>query len=116
MRRESRAALPGGHNAPVPAFGEITAPLLIVGLAPGLKGANFTGRPFTGDGAGEALYPALLEAGLARGAYAARADDGLVLMGCRITNAVRCVPPGNAPTGQEVRTCGAFLRAGRSAR
>jgi uracil-DNA glycosylase len=111
MRADNARALPGGWNAPVPSFGALGAPLLIVGLAPGLKGANFTGRPFTGDGAGQALYPALAEAGLARGAYAARADDGLELIGCRITNAVRCVPPGNAPTTQEVRTCGGFLRA-----
>lgn len=100
---------PGWHNAPVPSFGALDARLLIVGLAPGRRGANATGRPFTGDWAGELLYPTLLDHGFARGSYAAKADDGLVLAGARITNAVRCVPPENKPTGAEARACGDFL-------
>lgn len=111
MRAGNRAALPGGWNAPVPSFGPLGARVLVVGLAPGLRGANFTGRPFTGDGAGDVLYPALARNGLARGTYGARANDGLEMAGCRITNAVRCVPPGNKPTGAEIRACGGFLRA-----
>lgn len=111
FRRENREKFPEGHNAPVPSFGDINAPLLIVGLAPGLRGANRTGRPFTGDGAGEFLFPMLLDVGLAAGRYAARADDGLRLLRCRITNAVRCVPPANRPTPVEVRNCNGFLRS-----
>jgi len=98
-------------NAPVPSFGTLDAPLLIVGLAPGLRGANRTGRPFTGDGAGDLLYPSLLQFGLAEGTYDRRADDGLSLKGVRITNAVRCVPPGNKPVGAEIAACNAFLAA-----
>jgi uracil-DNA glycosylase family 4 len=82
---------------------------LIVGLAPGLKGANRTGRPFTGDHAGEILYATLLRFGFARGAYRAAPDDGLELIDCRITNAVRCVPPANRPLGDEVSACRRFL-------
>jgi uracil-DNA glycosylase family 4 len=105
-----RAAEPSWHNAPVPAFGPRTARLLIVGLAPGRNGANRTGRPFTGDGAGELLYPKLLEHGFARGTYGATPDDGLTLMGCRISNAARCLPPQNKPTPTEVATCcGTYL-------
>lgn len=111
FRRANRAANPGWHNAPVPAFGASDVRLLIVGLAPGLKGANRTGRPFTGDYAGELLYGTLLKFGLARGTYGTRADDGLGLIGCRITNAVRCVPPENRPTGAEVAACLRFLAA-----
>lgn len=111
FRLENRERLPGGHNAPVPSFGDAGAPLLIVGLAPGLRGANRTGRPFTGDGAGDFLFPMLLEVGLAAGDYAARPDDGLSLLRCRITNAVRCVPPVNRPTPAEVRGCNDFLRS-----
>jgi uracil-DNA glycosylase family 4 len=85
--------------------------LLIVGLAPGLKGANRTGRPFTGDYAGGVLFPALKRFGFAAGSYGARADDGLRLESCRITNAVRCVPPGNKPTAGEINTCRRFLEA-----
>jgi len=85
--------------------------MLIVGLAPGLRGANRTGRPFTGDFAGDLLYPTLIKFGLARGRFEARADDGLELIDCRITNAVRCVPPQNKPTGQEINTCRRFLVA-----
>lgn len=81
----------------------------MVGLAPGAAGANRTGRPFTGDFAGELLYAALIRHGLARGRFAARPDDGLVLTDCRITNAVRCVPPANKPTGAEIATCRRFL-------
>lgn len=97
FRDEHRAAAPCWHNAPVPSFGALGARLLIVGLAPGLRGANRTGRPFTGDGAGALLYATLREFGFAAGDYGARADDGLALRDCRITNAVRCVPPGNRP-------------------
>jgi uracil-DNA glycosylase family 4 len=109
FREANAAAHPEWHNGPVPAFGGTDARLLIVGLAPGLRGANATGRPFTGDYAGELLYPTLLETGFAAGAYGARRDDGLRLVGTRITNAVRCVPPQNRPLGPEVRTCGDFL-------
>ena len=100
---------PDWHNAPVPSFGELNARLLIVGLAPGLKGANLTGRPFTGDYAGDLLYATLLAAGFAKGTYDKRADDGLELMDCRITNAVRCVPPENKPVGAEVAACRPYL-------
>ncbi len=111
FRQANREAYPDFHNAPVPSFGDRDARLLIVGLAPGLKGANRTGRPFTGDYAGDLLYRTLSEFGFARGTYARRADDGLAPVGCRITNAVRCVPPENKPTGAEARTCRRFLEA-----
>ncbi len=110
FRDEQRQRFPAWHNAPVASFGPADAPLLIVGLAPGLKGANRTGRPFTGDYAGLVLYPCLLAAGLARGRFEARPDDGLELIGCRITNAVRCVPPANKPETGEIERCRAFLR------
>ncbi len=110
-REANRARHPEFHNAPVPSFGNAEARLLIVGLAPGLKGANRTGRPFTGDYAGDLLYPTLRTFRLARGPYERRADDGLLLLGCRVSNAVRCVPPENRPTSEEIRTCGAFLAA-----
>lgn len=106
----NRTVHPDWHNAPVPAFGSLDAPLLIVGLAPGLKGANRTGRPFTGDYAGDLLYATLLKLGLAEGVYNQRPDDGLKLLGCRITNAVRCVPPENKPTPAEAKSCGDFLK------
>ena len=109
FRRANRAAFPHWHNAPVPSFGDTDAALLIVGLAPGLRGANCTGRPFTGDYAGDLLYGTLLRFGLASGTYGARPDDGLRLVNCRITNAVRCVPPENRPTGRETTTCRDFL-------
>ena len=96
-------------NAPVPAFGPIKATVLIAGLAPGLRGANRTGRPFTGDWAGDLLYPTLLKYGFATGQYAARPDDGLKMVDARITNVVRCVPPENKPTGPEVKNCKDFL-------
>ena len=111
FRTAQRAAEPAWHNAPVPSFGNLDARLLIVGLAPGLKGANRTGRPFTGDYAGVLLYSTLIKFGFARGTYDARVDDGLMLVGCRITNAVRCVPPANKPETPEIRSCGQFLAA-----
>ena len=95
----------------MPSFGGPDARLLIVGLAPGLRGANRTGRPFTGDWAGDLLYGTLLRFGLARGRYAERTDDGLALVDCRVSNAVRCVPPENKPTGGEVAACRNFLKA-----
>ena len=111
FRTANRAAYPDFANAPVPSFGAGDARLLIVGLAPGLKGANRTGRPFTGDYAGDLLYETLLSLGLARGAYDRRPDDGLTLAGCAIVNAVRCVPPQNKPTPAEIANCRPFLRA-----
>lgn len=105
FRARNRTLFPAFHNAPVPAFGPWDARLLIVGLAPGLKGANRTGRPFTGDFAGDLLYPTLMALGLAKGQYGADAADGLTLSGCRITNAVRCVPPENKPASEETQTC-----------
>jgi uracil-DNA glycosylase family 4 len=108
-RKSWRALEPGWFNAPVASFGAIDARLLIVGLAPGLRGANRTGRPFTGDYAGNLLYATLKEFGFAAGDYEARPDDGLRLIDCRITNAVRCVPPENKPTPQEIATCRDFL-------
>ncbi|MEM1400044.1 MAG: uracil-DNA glycosylase family protein, partial [Pseudomonadota bacterium] len=95
----------------MPPFGDLDARLLIVGMAPGLKGANRTGRPFTGDGAGHTLYPALLEAGLAKGQFDENGHDHLKLIGTRITNAVRCVPPKNKITGEESATCRQFLKS-----
>jgi uracil-DNA glycosylase len=111
FRDAQRARFPDWHNAPVPSFGELDARLLIVGLAPGLKGANRTGRPFTGDYAGDLLYATLSKFGFAHGAYEARPDDGLRLIDCRITNAVRCVPPENKPEPAEVAACRSFLAA-----
>jgi uracil-DNA glycosylase len=111
FRRSWRKSEPDWFNAPVDSFGPSNARLLIVGLAPGLRGANRTGRPFTGDYAGDLLYATLTEFGFARGRYAASADDGLELLDCRITNAVRCVPPDNKPTPQEITTCRDYLKA-----
>lgn len=111
FRAEARQRFPDWHNAPVPAFGDGDAWLLIVGLAPGLRGANRTGRPFTGDYAGDLLFRTLKAHRLAEGDYGRERDDGLRLVGCRISNAVRCVPPGNRPTPAEVRACGRFLAA-----
>jgi uracil-DNA glycosylase family 4 len=110
FRATWRAKQPDWFNAPVPSFGPRAARLLIVGLAPGLQGANRTGRPFTGDWAGDLLYETLGRFGFARGDYAERADDGLQLIDCRISNAVRCVPPENKPTGPEIASCRAFLK------
>jgi uracil-DNA glycosylase family 4 len=109
FRDANRQAHADWHNAPVPSFGDAGARLLIVGLAPGLQGANRTGRPFTGDYAGDLLYETLLAAGLASGAYERRPDDTLTLQHCRIINAVRCVPPQNKPTPAEIKTCNRFL-------
>ncbi len=109
FRNANRAAFPEWSNAPVGSFGEADARLLIVGLAPGLRGANRTGRPFTGDYAGELLYATLLRYGFASGVYDRRPDDGLRLIDCAIVNAVRCVPPQNKPTPQEIASCRAFL-------
>jgi uracil-DNA glycosylase family 4 len=111
FRTANRAKHADWHNAPVPSFGALTARLLIVGLGPGLRGANATGRPFTGDWAGDLLYGTLLALGLARGNYDERPDDGLELVDCRITNAVRCVPPANRPTPAEITACRPFLTA-----
>jgi uracil-DNA glycosylase family 4 len=111
FRSDIRAREPNWFNAPVPAFGSSDAAVLIVGLAPGLQGANRTGRPFTGDYAGDLLYPTLLDYGFARGNYQARPDDGLELVDCRIGNAVHCVPPQNKPTPAEINTCRQFLIA-----
>jgi uracil-DNA glycosylase len=111
LRHDLREKQPAWHNAPVPSFGPVTARLLIVGLAPGLQGANRTGRPFTGDYAGDLLYATLARFGFASGEYAARPDDGLRLVDTRITNAVRCVPPENKPAGGEIKQCRYFLKA-----
>jgi len=111
FRKDWRTREPSWFNAPVPSFGPVEARLLIVGLAPGLRGANRTGRPFTGDYAGDLLYATLLEFGFARGHYEARPDDGLTLTDCRIANAVSCVPPENKPTPLEINTCRSFLAA-----
>src|SRR5258708_21403727 len=111
FRQRNRAEHPDFFNGPVASFGSLEAPLLIVGLAPGLKGANRTGRPFTGDYAGDLLYGSLARHGLARGTYQAKPDDGFELVGTRITNAVRCVPPENKPLPIEIGTCRKFLIA-----
>jgi len=111
FRKQARAREPGWFNSPVTSFGDPAARLLIVGLAPGLQGANRTGRPFTGDYAGDLLYATLLEYGFAEGIYQARPDDGLRLVDCRISNAVRCVPPQNKPLPIEINTCRQFLSA-----
>ena len=110
-RQANRAAHADWFNAPVPSFGRLDARLLIVGLAPGVRGANRTGRPFTGDFAGDLLYRTLLHFGLAQGRYLADPDDGLTLVDCRVTNAVRCVPPANLPTPAEIGACNGFLAA-----
>ena len=109
FRRENQEKFPDKFNGAVPAFGPIEAELLVVGLAPGLKGANFSGRPFTGDYAGYLLYPTLLKFGFGTGTFDARPDDGVELTNARITNAVRCVPPQNKPVGQEENACRPFL-------
>ena len=111
FRDAARVREPTWFNSPVSSFGDAGAALLIVGLAPGLQGANRTGRPFTGDFAGDLLYATLLEYGFAKGVYQARPDDGLRLVDCRISNAVRCVPPQNKPLPLEINTCRQFLIA-----
>jgi uracil-DNA glycosylase family 4 len=109
-RAANQAANPEWFNAPVPSFGPAEARLLVVGLAPGVRGANRTGRPFTGDHGGELLYQTMIRFGLARGEYHADPSDGLALHDCRIANAVRCVPPANLPEPREVNECNRFLR------
>ena len=111
FREELRRAEPEWWNAPVPAWGDPQAWLAIVGLAPGRRGANRTGRPFTGDDAGDFLFTALAEASLTRGTFDRRADDGFQLRGAMILNAVKCLPPQNKPLPQEIATCGRFLAA-----
>jgi uracil-DNA glycosylase len=108
-RTANRAAIPHGFNAPVPSFGPLTARLLVVGQAPGVNGANTTGRPFTGDVAGRLLYPTLIAAGFAKGQFDERPDDGLKLIDCRVTNAVRCAPPQHKLETSEIRNCRPFL-------
>lgn len=115
FRAEQRTAHPDWFNAPVPSFGDPDARLAIVGLAPGLNGANRTGRPFTGDFAGVLLYETLLKFGLATGSYAAHPEDGLALQGAIIVNAVRCLPPQNKPLPEEIRTCRPFLESALAA-
>lgn len=110
FRDTNRAQHPHWFNAPVPSFGPVDAQLLIIGLAPGLQGANRTGRPFTGDFAGDLLYGTLIELGFAKGVFEARPDDGLMLVDCRISNAVRCVPPQNKPLPAEINTCRTFMK------
>jgi uracil-DNA glycosylase family 4 len=110
-RATNAAEHPDWFNAPVPSFGRLDARLLVVGMAPGVRGANRTGRPFTGDYAGILLYETLLKFGFASGAYGADPADGLGLNDCRITNAVRCVPPANLPQPAEIATCNRFLTA-----
>ena len=111
FRAENQDKYPDFHNGPVASFGPLDAEILVVGLAPGLKGANRTGRPFTGDWAGDLLYPTLLKFALARGTYGQSPDDGLEMTNGRITNAVRCVPPQNKVTGAEIAACQPFLVA-----
>ena len=111
LRHESQQKNPEWFNGPVDTFGDPQARLLVVGMAPGLGGANRTGRPFTGDHAGDLLFETLARAGLTRGIYDRRADDGLTLHGVAITNVVRCVPPKNKPVAAEVRNCRPFLLA-----
>lgn len=110
-RTENRAAHPHWWNGPAPSFGDPDARLLVLGLAPGRQGANRTGRPFTGDYAGVLLYETLIKYGFAQGRYEARPDDGLTLVDCMISNAVRCAPPGNKPLPEEETACRTFLAA-----
>ena len=115
FREELRDEQPGWWNAPVPAFGDPDAWLAIVGLAPGKHGANRTGRPFTGDYAGELLYGTLLKFGLAEGEYRADPADGLRLNGAIILNAVKCLPPANKPEPREIATCRNYFEAALAA-
>lgn len=110
-RTNNRGVYPEFFNGPVPSFGSLDARLLVVGLAPGVRGANRTGRPFTGDFAGTLLYQTLIKFGFAEGRYNADPNDGMVLKDCRVTNAVRCVPPQNLPLPLEVGNCNPFLTA-----
>lgn len=109
-RHRNKIEFPDGWNAPVPVWGSVYSEFLIVGLAPGVKGANLTGRPFTGDFAGTLLYETLIKYGFAKGQYRADPNDGLTLQNCRIVNAVRCVPPANKPTSEEEKKCRSFLK------
>lgn len=111
FRDRHRQQSPDWHNSPVPSFGDTSGRLLVVGLAPGLQGANRTGRPFTGDYAGDLLFATLARYGLSTGTYARRPDDGLSLHDALVTNAVRCVPPENKPTPAEITTCRPYLIA-----
>lgn len=111
FRNQNAVKFPEFHNGPVPSFGNLNSRILIVGLAPGLKGANRTARPFTGDYAGDLLYPTLRKFGFSRGTYNAHPNDGIELIDCRITNAVRCVPPQNKPVGAEVVACRSFFES-----
>ena len=104
-REENRILHPTWYNSPVNSYGRLDAKLLVLGLAPGVKGANRTGRPFTGDYAGRLLYPTLIEFGFATGNFNASSNDSVRLINCRISNAVRCVPPKNKPIGSEIKSC-----------
>jgi len=110
-RLENRKDQPDWHNSPVESVGSLDAQLLIAGLAPGRRGANRTGRPFTGDFAGDLLYSTLIKYGFAKGNYAKTADDGVSFTNCRITNVVRCVPPQNKPTTAEISACQPYLKS-----
>ena len=110
FRNQNRQKFPTFHNSPVSPFGSLDAQLLILGMAPGLKGANQTGRPFTNDYAGDLLYPMLKQYGFAKGNYGKRADDGFELINARVTNAVKCVPPQNKVIAEEVNNCRVFLK------
>ena len=110
FRKENIKKFPSYFNAPVPPFGPIDAKVLIIGLAPGLNGANQTGRPFTNDYAGDVLYPILQKYGFAKGNYAKNANDGFELVDVRVTNSVRCVPPQNKVTGEEIKNCWTYLK------
>lgn len=110
-RHKNRLSEPTWHNGPVTSFGPLNARLLVVGLAPGLKGANRTGRPFTGDFAGDLLYPTLQKVGFVLGDYGQSTNDCMKPQNCRITNAVRCVPPQNRPTTHEIKQCNSFLKS-----
>lgn len=110
FRAQNERKFPSYYNGPVPSFGSLEAEILVVGMAPGLNGANQTARPFTNDYAGDVLYPILKSNDLAAGEYQRRKDDGFELINVRVTNAVRCVPPQNKVIGQEVKNCGEYLR------
>ena len=110
FRKKNQSNNPDWFNAPVPTFGELSSSLLIVGLAPGLQGANKTGRPFTGDYAGDLLYKTINKFNFSKGKYAGTIDDSLKLKDCTITNAVRCVPPQNKPISEEINNCNNFLK------
>ena len=111
FRSQNKLKFPTYHNGPVEPFGSLGAQILVVGMAPGLNGANQTNRPFTNDYAGDVLYPALTKFGFAKGNYQKKKDDGFELINARVTNAVRCVPPQNKVCGDEAKTCGKFLNA-----